>query len=68
MIFSMTSAQRTETRTLTVVLNESDWRAFRAVEPDAIGWLHERIQERLGTRSSQVAAPKAPISHGEFED
>jgi hypothetical protein len=64
----MTSAQKVETRTLTVVLNESDWRAFRAIEPDAIGWLQERIQERLGTQSSQAAAPKAPITYGEFED
>jgi hypothetical protein len=53
---------------LTVVLNESDWRAFRAVEPDAIGWLHERIQERLGARSSQTPVPKTPTTYGEFED
>ena len=36
-------------RTLTVVLPESDWQALRAVEPDAVGWLRERIRERLGT-------------------
>jgi hypothetical protein len=36
-------------RTLTVVLSESDWRALREVEPDAVGWLQERIRERLGT-------------------
>ena len=36
-------------RTLTVVLSESEWQAFRAVEPDAVGWLQERIRERLGT-------------------
>ena len=36
-------------RTLTVVLSESEWRAFRAVEPDAVGWLQERIRERLGS-------------------
>jgi hypothetical protein len=40
-------------RTLTVVLSESEWQALRAVEPDAVGWLQERIRERLG------AAPKA---------
>ena len=47
-------------RTLTVVLPESDWQALRAVEPDAVGWLHERIRERLGT-----AAPdqKPATSH-----
>jgi hypothetical protein len=49
-------------RTLTVVLPESDWQALRAVEPDAVGWLHERIRERLGT-----AAPdqKPATSHPE---
>ena len=47
-------------RTLTVVLPESDWQALRAVEPDAVGWLRERIRERLGT-----AAPdqKPATSH-----
>jgi len=67
--FSMTAAQKTETRTLTVVLNEADWRAFRAVEPDAIGWLHERIQERLApTRSAEAAPPDSPTLLGGFED
>jgi hypothetical protein len=46
------------TRTLTIVLSESEWQAFRSVEPDAIGWLQERIRERLGS----LAAPA-----GEFE-
>jgi hypothetical protein len=35
-------------RTLTVVLSESEWQALRAVEPDAVGWLQQRIRERLG--------------------
>ena len=44
----MTHLRSTDTsRTLTVVLSESDWQALRAVEPDAVGWLHERIRERL---------------------
>jgi hypothetical protein len=51
-------------RTLTVVLSESDWQALRAVEPDAVGWLHERIRERLGaTDSKQVATPAQPAGH-----
>lgn len=37
------------TRTLTIVLPEPEWRALRHAEPDAIGWLHERIRERLST-------------------
>jgi hypothetical protein len=47
-------------RTLTVVLPESDWQALRAVEPDAVGWLHERIRERLGTAAPEQ---KPPTSH-----
>ena len=40
-------------RTLTVVLSESDWQALRAVEPDAVGWLQERIRERLGAAAQE---------------
>ena len=39
----------TSTRTLTIVLPEADWRALRAAEPDAIGWLQARIRERLAS-------------------
>ena len=46
-------------RTLTVVLSESDWRALREVEPDAVGWLQERIRERLGTTDSPDQKPAA---------
>jgi len=51
-------------RTLTVVLPESDWQALRAVEPDAVGWLHERIRERLGNaaQDQQSAAPQPQSS------
>ena len=53
-ILGMTHLRSTATsRTLTVVLSESDWQALRAVEPDAVGWLQERIRERLGTAASQ---------------
>jgi len=63
-------------RTLTVVLSESDWQALRAVEPDAVGWLQERIRERLGaaapeTRNDETAAasPRASAtSSGWGED
>ena len=41
------------TRTLTIVLPESEWHALRNVEPDAIGWLQERIRERLGSSSER---------------
>jgi hypothetical protein len=46
-------------RTLTVVLSESDWQAFRAIEPDAVGWLHARIRERL---SAVVPAETKPTT------
>ena len=47
-------------RTLTVVLPESDWQALRAVEPDAVGWLHERIRERIGSAApDEQPAPQA---------
>ncbi len=42
-------------RTLTVVLSESEWRALRDIEPDAVGWLQERIRERLGSTAQPDA-------------
>jgi hypothetical protein len=47
----MTNTEASPTRTLTIVLPESDWRALRAAEPDAVAWLQERIRERLATAS-----------------
>ena len=53
-------------RTLTVVLPESDWQALRAVEPDAVGWLHERIRERIGSEASdQQPASQAQSTSSE---
>ena len=49
------------TRTLTIVLPESDWHALRSVEPDAIAWLQELIRERLSS-VSEPAGPLAPPS------
>lgn len=51
----MINAESNATRTLTLVLPESDWKALRAAEPDAIGWLRAQIEQRL-------AAPAAPWS------
>lgn len=44
------------TRTLTLVLPESDWRALRAVEPDAVKWLHSQIRERLSAEPQPATA------------
>ena len=54
-------------RTLTVVLSESDWQAFRAIVPDAVGWLQARIRERLGASAQgpePVAAPASIVPAG----
>jgi hypothetical protein len=43
----MNDSDSNPTRTLTLVLPEDDWKALRAAEPDAIGWLRAQIQNRL---------------------
>jgi hypothetical protein len=47
----MMTADSTATRTLTIVLPESEWRALRTAEPDAIGWLQAQIRQRLSSDS-----------------
>jgi len=47
-------------RTLTVVLSESDWQALRAVEPDAVGWLKAQIRQRLGSAPSEQKGTPVP--------
>jgi hypothetical protein len=57
--------QSAATRTLTIVLPEEDWRALRAAEPDAIGWLQERIRERLaGSPAAERGGYSAPSTPG----
>lgn len=51
-------ARLPDTRTITVVLPEAEWRALRAEEPDAVAWLHEQIRKRLDGRRS-VSQPAA---------
>jgi hypothetical protein len=45
---NITEAGVVTTRTLTIVLPESEWQALRTAEPDAIGWLQAQIRRRLG--------------------
>ena len=55
-------------RTLTVVLSETDWQALRSVEPDAVGWLQQRIRERIGTPvpdQKPAARPSNPAGWGD---
>jgi hypothetical protein len=54
-VMNLTEAGSTPTRTLTIVLPESDWQALRTAEPDAIGWLQKQIQQRLGVESKAQA-------------
>jgi hypothetical protein len=49
---NLTEAGSTATRTLTIVLPESEWLALRTAEPDAIGWLQAQIRQRLGDQSA----------------
>jgi hypothetical protein len=48
------------TRTLTVVLSETEWRALRAAEPDALGWLQSQIRSRLAA-GAPMPSPRPPV-------
>lgn len=56
----MIDADAIATRTLTLVLPESDWKALRAAEPDAIGWLRAQIQNRLSDSSTPWSSRSNP--------
>jgi hypothetical protein len=56
---NLTEAGVVTTRTLTIVLPESEWQALRTAEPDAIGWLQAQIRRRLGPADTEPA-PKRP--------
>ena len=48
------------TRTLTLVLQETEWRALRDVEPDAVAWLQSQIRSRLAADDTRPTPP-APV-------
>ncbi len=58
----MINVEGLPTRTLTIVLPESDWRALRAAEPDAVAWLQARIRERLASVDSGPAPAETAVS------
>ena len=60
-IDAMTHLRTPSSRTLTVVLTETEWRALREVEPDAVGWLQQQIRDRLGAAASSEAQLNAPF-------
>ena len=49
------------TRTLTLVLQESEWRALRDVEPDAVAWLQSQIRNRLAAETEPRPARRPPV-------
>jgi hypothetical protein len=53
---NLTEAGAVSTRTLTIVLPESEWQALRTAEPDAIGWLQAQIRRRLEEPASKGQA------------
>jgi hypothetical protein len=55
----LTEAGITATRTLTIVLPESEWQALRTAEPDAIAWLQAQIRQRLGDAAAAQGAKGA---------
>jgi hypothetical protein len=66
----MINVEASPTRTLTIVLPESDWRALRAAEPDAVGWLYARIRERLASSGtpSEAVSPAAGTLQNRWAD
>jgi hypothetical protein len=45
------------TRTVTLVLSESEWRALRELEPDSVGWLQSQIRNRLAAKTPLPPTP-----------
>ena len=64
----MMHTETVETRTLTIVLPESEWRALRAQEPDAIGWLQAQIKSRLEPQTAQRPGTAASLPAETWDD
>jgi hypothetical protein len=52
-----------QTRSLTLVLPEEEWRALRDAEPDAVGWLQSQIRKRLSSASPNGKPQPAEYSN-----
>jgi hypothetical protein len=63
---NLTEMGSTPTRTLTIVLPESEWQALRTAEPDAIGWLQKLIRQRLGNESKPDAQPSSSWADDDY--
>jgi hypothetical protein len=57
-----------ETRTLAIVLPEAEWRALRAQEPDAIGWIQAQIKSRIEGASAQRNTAPASVPAETWDD
>ena len=65
----MLSTDVPQTRTLTLVLSEPDWRALREAEPDAVGWLQLQIRRRhTGSADETRPEPGPRLPEQEFDD
>ena len=56
-----------QTRTLTLVLPESEWRALRDIEPDAVAWLQSQIRRRL-LPAEPAARPAATDEYDQYDE
>ena len=63
---NLTEAGSTPTRTLTIVLPESEWQALRTAEPDAIGWLQKQIRQRLGDETKPQVRQNSAWADDEY--
>ena len=55
-----------QTRSLTLVLPEEDWRALRDAEPDAVGWLQSQIRDRLSSQRQERFVFRSSGRHRRF--
>ena len=62
----MLHSELQETRTLTVVLPEAEWRALRDAEPDALGWLQRQIRNRLSAAGAPPPAARDYSTEDEY--
>jgi hypothetical protein len=61
---NLTEAGAVTTRTLTIVLPESEWQALRTAEPDAIAWLQAQIRRRL--RDDKSTKPQDDSQYDDY--
>ena len=46
---------------ISVVLSTEDWKALLQVQPDAVNWIKERIQERIHAAGRQGKTVSASV-------